>query len=183
MTGHLNWPADLERTPPEERERCTKFNVGYRRTASDLKQELEDRMGVETWRLEDVKGSGGDPGVVLRWTLDGDDYAAACDAYTQKGDNLRALYLWVHETRMRNQRPVVTAEDEFAAARLPSGDQEEALRVENPHEVLGVRPDASDAVVKAAFRQRKGETHPDSGGSKAEFQRVVKAAEMLGIET
>lgn len=180
----LNWPAEFERTSEHERERTSKFSVGFRSTKSDLKKGME-RMEVDEWRLEDVSGSGGDPGVVLRWQDDGQEYAVACDHYTAKGDNLRSIYLWVHETRMRAQRPVVTGEDEFAAARLPPGEEAADVvvagdgREEAPHEVLGVAPDADPEVIRAAARQLQKKHHPDRGGSATELQRVTDAKEAL----
>jgi hypothetical protein len=179
----LDWPAGWDRTPESEREDGNKFSAGFRRSKKELRDELE-RLGAEDWRLDDVTGGGGDPGVVLRWTLDGSEHAAACDAYTTKAANLRATYLWLRETRMRNERPVRTGNDGFAAARLPSGEEDGAVvGREPPHEVLNVRPDAPDAVVKGAARSLKAEHHPDNGGDKGEFKRVTRAERaMLGEE-
>ncbi|KRB51285.1 molecular chaperone DnaJ [Rhizobium sp. Root708] len=49
----------------------------------------------------------------------------------------------------------------------------------NPYEILGVRRDASDDQIKAAYRRRAKATHPDSGGDPAAFGRVQKAYELL----
>jgi len=69
---------------------------------------------------------------------------------------------------MRSQRPVQTGESEFAAARLPSGEEEDAVvATAPPHEVLEVAPDAGDAVVKAAYREKIKSAHPDQGGDSA----------------
>lgn len=177
----LNWPDGIERTPAGERTNCSKFDTSLRRTRSDLKDEMS-RMDVDEWRVEEVGGSSGDPGVVVRWRDDDDEYAAACDAYTTKTANLRASYLWIHETRMREKRPVATAADSFAAARLPSGEDGdgEAVVGQMPdHEILGVSPQASDAAIEDAYRERASETHPDSGGNAAEFKRVKAAYERL----
>jgi len=124
------------------------------------------------------------PGFVLQWTDDGDQFAVACDHYAKLRDNVRSVYKWINETRLRSQRPVRTGDAEFAAARLPSGDEEEAVvATAAPHEVLEVAPDASDAVVQAAFRQQMKSAHPDQGGDAAEFERVKNAKEaMLGGE-
>lgn len=141
-----------------------------------------ERMGVDQWRIDHITGSGGDPGVVLRFTRNGADHAVACDGYDTKSANLRELYLWVNETRMREQREASGASDAFAAARLPSGEEmqeEDPLENIDPYDVLGVQPSASEAVVEAAFRQRKGEEHPDSGGDDLEFRKVKKAGRML----
>ncbi len=85
---------------------------------------------------------------------------------------------------MRSQRPVKTGDAEFAAARLPSGDNENAVvATAAPHEVLEVAPDADEAVVKAAFRQKAKSAHPDQGGDTAEWQQLTDAKEaMLGGE-
>jgi len=45
--------------------------------------------------------------------------------------------------------------------------------------VLGVAPDASDAAVRAAYRERAKDTHADQGGSSAAFQRVKRAKEAM----
>lgn len=47
--------------------------------------------------------------------------------------------------------------------------------MESPFDVLGVDADADDATVVRAYRHRVKETHPDQGGSIAEFQRVQEA--------
>jgi len=189
----LDWPAGWERTPPAQRERNRSFEASIATTTEELATEM-DRMDVDHWRgsignqhtktdsLPRHNANPDDPGFVLRWTDDGEQFAVACDDYSRLRDNLRTVYLWVHETRMRSQRPVKTGDAEFAAARLPSGDEEEAVVASKaPHEVLEVAPDASDAVVKAAFRQQMKSAHPDQGGDAAEFERVKNAKDaMLG---
>ena len=49
----------------------------------------------------------------------------------------------------------------------------------DPFSVLGIDPDASEAAIKRAYRQRAKETHPDRGGSDAEFKRVKDAYEAI----
>jgi len=51
--------------------------------------------------------------------------------------------------------------------------------VEWPFEELDVEPDADEETVERAFRRRAKETHPDRGGSAAEFQRVREAYEAI----
>ncbi len=196
MTDDLDWPAGFERTPAAERERNRSFQASLADTTADLETEIS-RMDVDEWRAsignQHTKSNGlplhnanpADPGFVLRWTDDGEQYAVACDAYSRLRDNARTVYLWINETRMRSQRPVETGDAEFAAARLPPGDGETDAVVAQPadsrapHEVLSVQPDAPDAVVEAAARERKAETHPDAGGSRAEFQKVIAAEEEM----
>jgi len=198
MPEGLDWPSGWDRTPRGERERNNRFDTGLRQSIDDLVAELE-RVGVDDWRLSTdaqhqkqnprypyANASPDDPGAVVRWTMDGDQYAAACDAYTRLRDNVRSLYLYIREKRKMNQRPVVTGESEFANARLPPSDSERDTIVVNdassqpdPHEILEVSRDASPEVVKAAARQRLAETHPDQGGDRSEFHQVKQAKEEL----
>ena len=193
MSG-LDWPAGFERTAPAERERNRSFEATLGATTKALATEM-DRMDVDAWRGEianaHTKSNGlplhnanpDDPGFVLRWT-DDEQFAVACDASPKLRDNVRYVLKWVHETRMRSQRPVKTGDSEFAAARLPPGDDEEVVVAgsatkQPPHEVLGVDPSASEKVIKSVARARKAETHPDSGGDQAEFQRVKEAEKAM----
>jgi hypothetical protein len=50
---------------------------------------------------------------------------------------------------------------------------------ENLYDVLGVEPDATDAELRRAGRQRQRETHPDLGGEAQQFTRVRLAVEVL----
>ena len=49
----------------------------------------------------------------------------------------------------------------------------------SPYEILQIDPDADDAEIVRAYRQRVKETHPDQGGSPREFQRVRAAYEEI----
>jgi len=51
--------------------------------------------------------------------------------------------------------------------------------VDSPFEVLGVDPDADDAEIERAYRERVKDAHPDHGGSQREFQRVRRAYEAI----
>lgn len=188
----LDWPTGWDRTPATRREDTAKFEKARSQTFEELTTLLE-RLGVDEWRLStDVahqtadpqkpyaSRTADDPGVVLRWTVDGRDHAVACDAWTTLDDNLREVYRYVVDKRRIGNRPVTTGEDEFANARLPAGDEDDVVAGEAPpHEILDVAPDAPEAVVKGAARSLKAETHPDRGGSEAAFQRVVAAEEAM----
>ncbi|GAA1454227.1 DnaJ domain-containing protein [Nesterenkonia lacusekhoensis] len=50
------------------------------------------------------------------------------------------------------------------------------------YSVLGVDPDADQKTIRAAYRRRMRQTHPDQGGSAEEFHRVQQAWEALGSE-
>ncbi|MFY4815045.1 J domain-containing protein [Haloarcula sp. AONF1] len=189
----LDWPAGFERTPAADREKNPHFEATLGSTTKELEKEM-DLMDVDEWRGEIAnahsKSNGlplhnanpDDPGFVLRWVDDGEQFAVACDDSPRLRDNVRYVLKWVNETRMRSQRPVQTGDSEFAAARLPPADDDAVAGTatsQPAHEVLGVAPDAPENVVESAARARKAETHPDNGGDSDEFQRVVEAEEVM----
>lgn len=57
---------------------------------------------------------------------------------------------------------------------MGSVSSEEMLSV---WQVLGVTRDVTEAELKAAYRRRALETHPDHGGDEATFRRVLHAYE------
>lgn len=198
----LDWPSELERTEPGDREQTSKFDVTLGDAIKGIKREM-NRLEVDDWRLSTAmpqrKTDGlpyasaaepDDPGVALRWTMDGADYAIACDHYTRVRDNTRVIGLYVHEKRKMENRPVTTGQSEFATARLPPAD-EDAIAAppattedeldEDPHVILEVSPDAPDEVVDAAFKAQVKdlEGHPDTGGSSGRFQKLQRAREAM----
>ena len=188
----IDWPRQFPRTDPEDRRPNNRFDTSLRKSIDDLADELE-RVGADDWRLETaaehqkrnprypyVDANPDDPGAVVRWTMDGDQYAAACDAYTRLRDNIRSLYKYIREKRKMESRPVVTGESEFANARLPPADDEIAVEPEEPpHVVLGVSPEASPDEIRQAYRREAKRVHPDNGGSEKEFLRIKRAYEDL----
>jgi len=185
----FDWPPAFERTPRRERQRKNDFRVSLTRAFDELEADL-DRIGVDDYRYgfdaKERKRDGrpyadanpDDPGFVLRWSMDGDQFALACDRYVRFLSNVRALGLYLREKRKMEGRPVISGESEFANARLPSG--EEAIVTERAaHTVLGVEADADPATVKRAYRERVKEAHPDQGGSEDELREIQEAKEVL----
>ncbi|WP_382196176.1 J domain-containing protein [Halorussus sp. GCM10023401] len=192
--SRIDWPTGFDRTPAAEQTRNNRFKKSLRQSIDDLADEFE-RVGVDDWRLSTgaehqkenprypyADASPDDPGAVARWRMDGEQYAVACDRYSGLRDNIRTLYLYIREKRKMENRPVATGESEFANARLPPGDDDRGMVVarppadeKEPHEVLGVAPEAPEGVIKAAARELKKENHPDNGGDTTAFKRVVSA--------
>ncbi|MFC7134311.1 MULTISPECIES: J domain-containing protein [Salinibaculum] len=194
--GAVDWPAQFERTPASQRVHTSKFGVTFHEALRRIETELLDRVGADDWRVSTAaphrkqdgmpyaNANPSDPAVVVRWSKDGQQFAVACDHYTDWRDNARAIGLYIREKRKMSDRPVTTGQSEFATARLPSGN-EEAIVADAPadqpapHEVLDVTPDAPEDVVEAAYRQKTKTAHPDQGGSAEELKRVRQAKEAM----
>jgi hypothetical protein len=191
--SRLDWPDEFERTEPRDREQ---YPGGFRVTRSTAFQNVLDELrtwdGVTDVQLDSAaehqkrnsnkpyaRASFDDPGVVVRFTKDGEEMAAACDQWDNPRDNAQDLYHYLHETRMQKQRGTVTAESEYEKLRLPSGDGDTVAGDPPPHVVLGVPRDASDEEVREAFREKAKETHSDTGGSTEEFKRVKRSKEAM----
>ncbi len=202
MPSSIDWPDGFARTNAGDREKNRSYQATLGQTTQELVTEM-DRLEPESWRASTTSGGAytksnglpkskanpNDPGFVVYWTKDGEQFAVASDDSPRLRDNVRTVYLWIHETRLRGNRPVVTGESEFAAARLPPGDENADdvivangpvdLDVEAAADLLGVTPDAPDRVVTTAYQEKTKTAHPDGGGSSAEFQRVRKARDLL----
>jgi len=191
--SRIDWPTGWTRTPPGDRQRDSKYSTSLSKAFRDLETEL-DRIGVDSYRYSFdaqqrktdqrpyTRANPDDPGFVLRWKMDGAEYAVACDHYTSLRGNVRTIGLYLQEKRRMENRPVETGESEFANARLPPADEDtDAVVAGEPpaHTILGVDRDASPEKIRAAYRERVKETHPDQGGDEAEYQRVQEAREEL----
>ncbi|WP_135302627.1 J domain-containing protein [Haloarcula amylovorans] len=195
--GEIDWPHWASRTT--RRESTHKYSTTLAKSISHIETELEDRLGVDDWRLSTAaphrkkdgrpyaNASPNDPGAVVRWSMDGEQYCVAADQYDDLRDNVRTIGLYIKEKRKMSNRPVHTGQDEFATAQLPSGDEDVIVAgdggatasTQAPHEVLGVAEDAPDDVVEAVARRLSANNHPDNDGDDAEFKRIQQAKEAL----
>lgn len=192
----LDWPDGFERTPPEERESYPGgFEVTQRRAIDDLLEELRS-WGADEIRLDTgaehqkrnphlpyANSTPDDPSAVAYFERNGQQYAIACDSWDNLRDNLRAIGKYVEHKRMLPKYGITTAEAEFETAKLPPAGEDAVVAGpagQEPHEVLGVAPDAPADVVRAAARQLKKKHHPDNGGGDTErFKEVVSAEEAM----
>lgn len=188
----LDWPVGFERTNPSERTRNNNYDVTLARSFDDLEAELK-RLGVDDYRYEFdarqrkrdnrpyARANPDDPSFVLKWTMDGEQYAVACDRYSRLRDNVRTVGHYLREKRKMEGRPVATGESEFANARLPPADEDAVVASGTvpPHIVLGVDKDASDNEVQQAFREKAKTAHADTGGCNEEMKDLLDAREAM----
>ena len=185
----LQWPEGYPRTDPSERD---SYPGDISLTRKESFQSIVDEL--ERWGATDVRISTAsthykdrpniphqhdkpdDVGVVARFRRKDrpadEGYAIACDRWETQRENARAIALYAKRKRLAERCGVTTADSEFETARLPPGDESgpgviavETEPQREPHEVLGVMPDAPDPVVKSVFRELVKEAHADQGGN------------------
>lgn len=202
---HLHWPETYGRTPAADRE---SYPGDLEPTRKESFESIVDEL--ERWDGLDVRVSTAsqhyvdrpnvphqhdrpdDVGVAAYYLREGgradDWHAIACDDWKTQRENARAIALWARRQRLAERCGVTTAQSTHAAAQLPPGDDEEAIAVgptdaglgRDPHEVLGVSPDAPEPVVRGAFRELVKEGHADQGASAAyDVDEVRKARDAL----
>lgn len=194
----LDWPAEFDRTPPEDRKPYPHgFRVSRSEAFESILSELRT-MGAKNVQLDTgaehqkqnpnkpyANASFDDPGVVVRFEHEGTQYAMPCDTWSNPRDNARAIARTLDAKRALTRYGVETIESEFRRHELPPGDgsMDEAVVAgpgDAPHEILGVSLNASDTEIKAAYREKVKETHPDkSNGNRREYIRVQEAKEVL----
>ena len=109
--------------------------------------------------------------------------------FTDAADNLRACYLAIDGARMDDKRGVREWQEALKPYLQLSAGQTQApppppapTAAQDPWAVLGLVHGASAAVVKAVYRARIAEAHPDAGGSNAEAARVNGAYRQVMAE-
>jgi hypothetical protein len=105
----------------------------------------------------------------VRFVLRGIPITVECSSQGSYQDNLRCIFYAVEAMRMNEKRGIAdTMKNAYLQLSAPA-------RGRDPYEVLGVRPDASMEIVKAAYRTLAKRHHPDVGGKAADMEEIEKA--------
>ena len=140
-------------------------------------------MGLEDYLLPTKEASVRDGAVTLKLAKRGVWIDVTCGLFSSRRNgpecNLCAIKEAVRSARLADQRgigPIFAELGKLLA--LPQGDSAGS----GPHQILGVEFGAEMARLKAAYRSRIKETHPDvPGGNREEFESVQAAARELGV--
>lgn len=192
MTDQIDWPPGFDRIDPADRRKYPGgFEVSRREAFDSILDELEKldayNVDVQTNAPHTARHSHRPykdrdpqvPAVVVYFEQDGERYAVPCDRWNNLRDNARAIAKYLDAKRAIERYGVSTVDTEMSTQALPSGEEDVIVADDGsqmePHEVLGVSPDAPKAVIEGAARSLKGDAHPDNGGSRDEFDRIAKA--------
>lgn len=196
----LEWPEGRKRREPWNRKPSKFRDLGFGKCRDDLLRACK-RFGARDVVLStevalNLKGlpyasarEPSDPGVALYFDIrsyndatrvwDTKHYAIACDQYRKVAENLRALVHTIDAmnaiSRHGSSELLEQAMSGFAA--LP-----EASKPDDWWIMLGVARQSPAAVVKAAWRFKVSQAHPDVGGSADEMAKINAALERAESE-
>ena len=100
------------------------------------------------------------------------DRTVTIDRFERPVDNLWALAIGLDAVRLNELRGLDDVARQVYQA-LP------APRERDPFEVLGIRADADEDVIDAAYRAKAKRLHPDAGGSADAFRELQAAYEAV----
>lgn len=191
----IAWPAGWPRTPTDRQDRVYPFKklgsngwrdkfIWFAEARDGLLDELRrlaanspvvsanhptDRYGVPTeWKKRVL-----DDGVAAYFQSSGPPMVMASDRFQSVAANLRSLALAIEAMRQLERHGGGTMMERALTGFVA------LLARKDPHEILGVRPEATPEEIDAAFRQKAKSAHPDAGGSAEAMQALVEARDRL----
>lgn len=156
-----------------------RYNLSTRKTWSETKGDLAEqfrRWNVTRWSLNDYKEARYTGTVTLSYELRGNVVSLTMGRQDSAEDNIRVLYLAVEAMRLNEARGIG---DIMQAAYLQLAAP---VKVRDPYEVLGIRPDTPLAVAEAAYKALAKTVHPDAGGSVEAMKELNDAIERVKSE-
>lgn len=178
----LTWPDRYPRRPASTRI-VGQFKVTFAQARDELMMELERLGAVDVIISSDVpvrrdglplasSREPADPAIAVYFDWKRRSYVFACDHFAWVTHNLRAVGLTIASIRaIARYGATEMMEQAFTGfAALPAAGRDKPW-----WEVLGVTDRATEAEVKAAFRELMKIHHPDRGGDTARSAEVTEA--------
>ena len=120
-----------------------------------------------------------DTGVAVYWRDRNQPRCMACDQYVRPEDNLYAIGKSIEALRgLSRWGTSEILERAFQGMALPAPEDAGGTPW---HEVLQCAADSRPDEIRAAYRKRALEAHPDRGGSESQFREVQQALN-VGLE-
>ena len=136
---------------------------------------------LDRWNKEDWSAVGdydfpvpeqvGGVEATVRFNLRGRAIVVSCDSQLTYGKNLRCVAFAIESMRMNEKRGIA---DTLARAYL---QLEAPKETRDPYEVLGVRPDAEQEWIAAAYKVLAKKYHSDTGGEHADDAKFAELSE------
>ena len=159
-----------------------RFEATQATTIRDL-QRVMTKIGATSLRIDQDVMKGG---VKVVFDRAGKRYVRECDKYASSLDNLRVIGLqieYLYRALEVYAEDIVESSFDIEFDRIFNGflatPDDTALLLGDGkapwHEVLGVKPDATRADIRNAFRALSLVHHPDRGGRDEDFKRINEA--------
>lgn len=149
---------------------------GWRQIGSELAEEFR-KWGIDEYHLPYKADSERLGSVTVTVVISGQERRLTCSRFTDGNwpeRNFHAILLAVRSSRLMDQRGIGSLLVEAAQLKaLPDPS--------DPHFVLSVHPSADVETVRAAYRRKIVEAHPDQGGTREGLDRVMEAGRRLGL--
>lgn len=153
--------------------------LSWEQTVAQLRNEFS-LWGI-AWEDWDVtRPPKGGTEVTVTYKKNGRDVKMTYDKQNSSKNNLRAIYLTIHDLRMIDVREVGNlAAAHYKQIAAPEGE----INID-PYEVLGVRKGMGIDVYKAVYRTMASKYHPDSkpSGDPAMMAKLNKAIKLIEDE-
>ena len=152
-------------------------NMSWPECLSALLIEL-DRWGIRDYTLPTLRECQRTGSVTVSLARNGIWAYPVCGRFHSPEQNLRAITIAIEGARKAEQRGIGAVFAEVAKlAALPPGKRD-------PLEVLGLVKGRNypESVLRAAYREKAKEVHPDHGGGNDALREVMEAAEELGVK-
>lgn len=182
----LSWPTIYPRTPIQKLQKA-RFEVSFAKARDELLHELELLVAKSVvissnipLRKDGLPYANAkepiDKGVAVYFKLGKKPYVLACDRWDMTKDNLRAIGLHVAAMRGMERWGVGNLEQAFAGYQaLPASGNNKSKKW---WEVLGVKPNASPAEIKEAYKELVRRHHPDANGTHEQMLQINWAYDM-----
>ena len=163
---NTNWDAAASRS--EIRVQLERWN----RDAKGEEPVDYDTIDFPKAGREDIAGR-------VHFALRGTNIKVECDSQYSYYQNLRCVCYAIESMRMNEKRGIAdTIRKAYLMIEAPPEQRD-------PYEVLGIRPDADQMIVEAAYKSMSksgGNRHPDLGGSEAKAKELNDAYERIKAE-
>lgn len=181
----LKWPINRERTIVRK---SATFRTTIGKARDSLMKELQ-RLGANDIILSsniatyerggkqimyaDQNATVKDPGIACYYTWKGDQYVLTCDKWDKVVDNLQAIMKTIEAIRGIER----WGSGEMLKAAFQGFKELQSANGRKWYEVLNCNADASEAEIKANFKNLAWMSHPDRGGTVEWFQQINTAYE------
>lgn len=154
--------------------------ASWQQTMSDLSDEMR-LWNIDDWGTNMPRGANWqswkpqselERTVKLSYTKNGKQVNLEMGKQSRAVDNLRVLYLAVHDMRLNEVRGLSEIM-ESAYLQIAGGVKK------NPYETLQIMKDAPLEVAEASYKARARFAHPDNGGSTDQMMELNEAIEAI----